>query len=254
VTADARLSRRALLGLGLRGRAEPEQPYAAEPPVAERGAAGDPRVATEPWLVDVALRSEAVSPLVAAAELGAGQDVLDVGADDGPAARAAAAAGARVTAVGAAQTAALPFAAGGVDRVLSLFDVTYADDPRRTMDEVERVLRPGGVIAVAAWASAGLMGRLLRLASAGRTARPARWGRYEGAQLLFSRFPDFELREHRLRWAFDDLAAAAEAVAAPPAVAEAVETELRGHGREEDGRFVVDVAYVVIAARKPEWA
>ncbi len=240
MTAGARLSRRALLGLGLRERAEVGQDGARDP---ARSAAGAPVIAP-------ALLSDAVPPLLAAAGIAAGQDVLDIGAPGGPAATAAAALGARVVTVSADEARSLPAAARSFDRVISLFDVTHSGEPRQAMDEVERVLRPGGVVAVAAWASAGLMGRVMRLTSGGRSARPERWGRYEGAQLLFSRFPDFELREHTLRRSFADPEAAAAAIAAPPAA----EARLREHGRHEDGAFVLDLAYVLAVARKPDWA
>jgi ubiquinone/menaquinone biosynthesis C-methylase UbiE len=162
--------------------------------------------------------------------VGPGQRLLDIGAGDGNVALAAARAGADVVAVdlaprlvaeGRARAEAhglvvdwrvgdaqsLPLEDAGFDCVASNFGIIHAPDTRRVVDELDRVLRPGGVALVTAWASAGFMGAVLRLAAEAERRgsdgpRPERWGRYEGVHLAFSRFPGFEVREDSLRWEF----------------------------------------------------
>jgi hypothetical protein len=102
-----------------------------------------------------------------------------------------------------------------------------------------------------------------------RSARPERWGRFEGIQLAFSRFPGFEVHDHALRWMFASSEAAWQALAAPGGpLAGAAEPSrdssdrLRRRGlellarsaRPETDGLVIDVAYVIVVARKPDWA
>jgi SAM-dependent methyltransferase len=57
----------------------------------------------------------------------------------------------------------LPFAAGTFDRVLSAFGVQFAPRHQLVADELVRVLRPHGLIALVNWTPEGLIGELLRL-------------------------------------------------------------------------------------------
>jgi hypothetical protein len=118
------------------------------------------------------------------------------------------------------------------------------------------------------------MGGVLRLAAeargrATRSARPERWGRFEGIQLAFSRFPGFEVHDHALRWRFASPEAAWQALAAPPGpLAGAAEPSraapeqlrrrtqdlLARSARPDTDGLVIDVAYVIVVARKPDWA
>ena len=165
---------------------------------------------------------------------------------------------------------ALPLEDAGFDCVASNFGIIHARDTRRVVDELDRVLRPGGVALVTAWASAGVMGRVLRLAAEveGRgpgDARPEWWGRYEGVQLAFSRFAGFEARDLSLRWRFasadeiwDELAAPPGPLAGAAAHGEGVRERamqlVEPFARHEQGHLVLDVGYVMVVARKPEWA
>jgi ubiquinone/menaquinone biosynthesis C-methylase UbiE len=115
-----------------------------------------------------------------------GMEVLDVACGTGNATLPAAKSGARVTGLdfapglleiareraadamveidfieGDAQN--LPFEDASFDRVVSTFGHMFAPDHRRTADEMKRVLRPDGVIAVACWSPEGSIGRMFRM-------------------------------------------------------------------------------------------
>jgi SAM-dependent methyltransferase len=288
------LSRRALLcGLPAAARARLDAARASPSRRADPAAlweAGDYRV--------LGRRLEpAAERLVRASAVGPGQRLLDIGAGDGNVALAAARAGAEVVAVdlaprlvaaGRARAKAhglavewrvgdaqsLPLEDAGFDCVASNFGIIHAPDIRRVVDELDRVLRPGGLALVTAWASAGFMGAVMRLAAEaerrGRDGpRPERWGRYETVHLAFSRFPGFEARETSLRWEFANADEVWDELTAPPgplaaAVAEGglPRDELRDRllrlveplAHFEDDRLVLDVGYVLVLARKPEWA
>src|SRR5690606_8079010 len=112
--------------------------------------------------------------VVARAGLAPGMRVLDVACGTGNAARPAARAGARVTALdltprlleaGRARAMAegldidwregdaedLPFEDGSFDRVFSTFGHMFAPRHQRTADEMARVCRKGGAIVTATW-------------------------------------------------------------------------------------------------------
>ncbi|WP_329405342.1 class I SAM-dependent methyltransferase [Streptomyces virginiae] len=134
-----------------------------------------------PWLLD-------------AAGIEAGSCVLDVGTGTGTAAAAACERGAKVTAVdaepsmvaAAARTApaaevrlatlpALPFADGEFDAVIGNFVVNHVGRPRAALEELRRVTRPGGRLAVTIWAAPAasgqtLLGRAVQTAGVGRPA------------------------------------------------------------------------------------
>ncbi|MCI4676686.1 class I SAM-dependent methyltransferase [Candidatus Mycolicibacterium alkanivorans] len=123
------------------------------------------------------------SELVAAAGIQSGDRVLDVAAGTGSAAFAAAALGARVIAsdlcpellehgraAAAARGAdvefreanaeALPFADGEFDAVISSIGVMFAPHHQRAADELIRVCRPGGTVAVLSWTPSGFIGQM----------------------------------------------------------------------------------------------
>jgi len=89
-----------------------------------------------------------------------------------------------------ADVEALPFADGSFDVVLSSFGVMFAPNHQRSASEMLRVVRSGGVIALANWTPAGFIGRLFGVIGrhvpppAGLTP-PARWGTPEHLEALF---------------------------------------------------------------------
>lgn len=144
-----------------------------------------------------------------------GQDLLDVATGSGNAAIPAALAGARVVGLDqvpelleAAQRRAeeagveiewvegdaenLPFGDGSFDRVSSVFGAMFAPRHQRTADELTRVTRPGGRIAVAAWTPEGLNGQMFKTIGAHmpppppELTPPVLWGSEDHVRTLFA--------------------------------------------------------------------
>lgn len=124
--------------------------------------------------------------LAEAADIRAGEKVLDVAAGNGNATLAAARRFARVTSTdyvpqllekGAERAMAegldvefktadaenLPFADGSFDAALSTFGVMFAPDQPRAAAELARVVRSGGRIGLANWTRAGFLGELFQV-------------------------------------------------------------------------------------------
>jgi SAM-dependent methyltransferase len=124
--------------------------------------------------------------LAAAADIRPGMDVLDVAAGNGNFAIAAAQRGAHVTAsdfspkmmeLGRARTAAegididwqeadaeeLPFSDASYDVAASVFGAMFAPRPERVAAELFRVVKPGGLVAMANYAHKGFLGRFADL-------------------------------------------------------------------------------------------
>jgi len=127
--------------------------------------------------------------LAEAADVRAGQAVLDVAAGNGNASLAAARRHAVVTSTDYVQSLldkgraraeaehlpmqfqladaeALPFGNESFDVVLSTFGVMFTPDHRRAASEMLRVLRHGGRIALANWTPGGFIGRLFKVIGA----------------------------------------------------------------------------------------
>ncbi|HET6691137.1 MAG TPA: class I SAM-dependent methyltransferase [Miltoncostaeaceae bacterium] len=152
---------------------------------------------------------------VEAADIGAGDEVLDVAAGTGNASIPAAATGARVTgldiapgllatararAAEAGVTATfvegdaedLPFPDASFDVVTSTLGIQFAPHHERTAAELARVLRPGGRMALCNWTPEGYIGRFFAALSPYMPAPPAgvspppRWGDATHVSALFA--------------------------------------------------------------------
>ena len=164
--------------------------------------------------------------VVARARIEPGTSVLDVACATGNAARPAARAGARVTALdlvpkllehGRAKAEAagleiewidgdaedLPFEDGSFDRVLSTFGHMFAPRHRRVADEMARVCRRGGAIATATWTPEGVTGDIFAASAAymppppDYASPPILWGREDYVRELFANVgTDFEFERH----------------------------------------------------------
>ncbi len=152
--------------------------------------------------------------LVEAADVGAGDRVLDVAAGCGNAAIPAAALGARVVAsdltpelfdAGRREAAArgveiaweecdaeaLPYRNGQFDVVLSCVGVMFAPHHQAAADEIVRVVRPGGTIGLLSWTPEGFIGQMFATmkpyapeAPPGSSPPPL-WGSSEHVEGLF---------------------------------------------------------------------
>uniref|UniRef100_UPI003FA7AA66 class I SAM-dependent methyltransferase n=1 Tax=Salmonella enterica TaxID=28901 RepID=UPI003FA7AA66 len=139
-----------------------------------------------------------------AADVRAGERVLDFAAGNGNATLAAARRFAEVTSTDyvsalldkgrrraeaeglavrfeVADAEALPYEAAGFDVVLSNFGVMFAPDHASAARELLRVVRPGGRIGLANWTPDGLIGRLFKIVGAhvpppAGLRSPALWG------------------------------------------------------------------------------
>lgn len=142
--------------------------------------------------------------LAEAADVRAGERVIDVAAGNGNATLAAARRFAMVTSTdyvpalldkGRARAAAeglavhfqeadaeaLPFEDGRFDVALSTFGVMFTPQPARAAAELLRVVRPGGRIGLANWTPEGFIGRLFKTIGAhvpppAGVSSPALWG------------------------------------------------------------------------------
>ena len=165
--------------------------------------------------------------LVEAAGLEPGMDVLDVGCGTGNATIPAAKLGARLTGldfspglidvarekgadamvevdwiVGDAQ--AMPFEDDSFDRVISIFGHMFAPDHRASAEELKRVCRPGGRIAIACWTPEGTLGQMFKRMSQfappppDGAQPPVLWGTEEHVRELLG--DDARFERHHVEW------------------------------------------------------
>lgn len=151
--------------------------------------------------------------LAEAADIRAHETVIDIAAGNGNASLAAARRFASVTAIdyvpalldkGRARAAAeglqidfleadaeaIPFADASFDVALSTFGVMFTPDQARAANEMLRVVRGGGRIAVASWTPEGVVGQLFNtvgrhLAPPPGLAPPTLWGTEDHIRQLF---------------------------------------------------------------------
>jgi len=88
-----------------------------------------------------------------------------------------------------ADAEALPYADASFDAVLSTFGVMFTADHQRAADELLRLCRPGGVIAMANWMPEGFIGQLFKTIGAHNpppagVASPLAWGTEDNLRRL----------------------------------------------------------------------
>ncbi|HEX3232895.1 MAG TPA: class I SAM-dependent methyltransferase [Gemmatimonadales bacterium] len=110
---------------------------------------------------------------------------------------------------------ALPFAAASFDVVVSASSFHYWTAPTRGLDELRRVLRPGGHLVITDWCddylACRLCDRVLRLVNPSHA--PIYGGRECGALLSRARFQVTSLERYRISWLWGLMTAAARAPA-----------------------------------------
>jgi SAM-dependent methyltransferase len=228
-SADSAISRRALFRLRLSGAARRDIDLDG---LTDQVRACWDRGGHEPLLRQLEPAAELLAGLTLVAR---GKRVLDAAAGDGNVALAAARRGAEVDACdlaprmverGRARCPAavwrvadvqdLPYDDGEFDAVLSSFGAHLAPDPGATADELVRVTRPGGFVALAAWIPRGLPGRMDELVERfaplpDGVPSPDRWGVEEVARRrLGPQLEDLQLRMRTLPLRFESRAAAFE--------------------------------------------
>lgn len=169
--------------------------------------------------------SDTISHTVQALWPRPGDRVLDIGTGTGWAARLAALRGAQVTGVdiapgmlAAAETLsvachprpdfrlapaeALPFEDESFDGVISTYGVIFSSEPTTAIDEMARVLRPGGRLALATWADRpdGYVAQLFALIAQWSeapppSASPFDWGREDWLGSAFADRFEIDARE-----------------------------------------------------------
>jgi len=151
--------------------------------------------------------------LAEAADIRAGERVIDIAAGNGNASLAAAHRFARVTSTDyvpsllekgrarasaeglqidfqEADAEALPFGDASFDVALSTFGVMFTPDHQRCAREMMRVVRPGGRIGIANWTAEGMIGQLFKtlgrhVAPPAGLSPPSMWGNEDYLRQLF---------------------------------------------------------------------
>jgi SAM-dependent methyltransferase len=236
--------------------------------------------------------------LAAAVDIQPGMDVLDVAAGNGNFAIAAAQRGARVTAsdltpkmieLGRARTEAeglqidweeadaeeLPFATDRFDVVASVFGAMFASRPDRVAAELFRVVKPGGLVAMANYSKAGFLGSFSELLVKFSLAPPGgiefpspfAWGDPEEVRRRFDgKAWSLRLERRTVRFSFPTPEAGfsfwertnpplmALKTVLPPDRYQQVQAEgaslMRTMNGANDGSLVLDSEYLSVLARK----
>jgi SAM-dependent methyltransferase len=149
----------------------------------------------------------------------------------------------------------LPYADGSFDAVRSSFAAALAPRPRRMARELVRVVRPGGIVAIAAWVPKGLPGRLDELVERPEGVRaPSDWGRREVmTERLEPLLDSVELRTRSVQLRFADADAFAAALQAPPAARPDFDRLLASCNNAVEG-VEVDARYLLAVGRRPDAA
>ncbi len=239
----------------------------------------------------------AARDVIGACGISPGQEVLDVAAGNGNCAVVAARDGARVVAsditpalveAGRARSAAegldiewveadvedLPFEDGRFDGATSVFGAIFAPRPEVAASEMFRVLRPGGILAMANWTPDSFAKRMMDVVARYSPPPPVelpspfRWGEEETVRSLFRTLAEsVRCDRHSLMWefaSFEEMRSVFEshggAVMAkrmlPPEVYEAQARGLQALvgdlNQATNGRVTLKNHYLLVLARKAE--
>jgi SAM-dependent methyltransferase len=151
---------------------------------------------------------------------------------------------------------ALPYADGGFDAVLSSFGAALAPRPKRVARELARVVRPGGVVGLTAWAPKGLPGRLDELLERPEgVPAPSDWGRHEVAtRRLDPLLEGLELRTRTVQLGFESPDALFRALLRPhdlgSAHRPALDRLLASCNNHTGGGVEIDARYLVAVGRR----
>lgn len=170
-----------------------------------------------------------------------------------------------------ADLAEQPYGADSFAAVTSSFGLIFAPDPATAVTEAVRCLRPGGLLALTAWAPDGYMGEMTRAMQQFLPPSPAgghdplTWGDPVVARARLAGLTDVQVEAEQLPWAFSDADQAMALyfehspahVAAARAAGDAAD-ELRAAVRDHlasmagaDGRVDLAADYVVVSGRRP---
>jgi SAM-dependent methyltransferase len=162
---------------------------------------------------------------------------------------------------------ALPSPDESVNAVVSSFGLIFAVGVDEALQEIQRVLRPGGTLAFTAWTADGYMAAMTEVMLAHLPTAvgpsPIAWGDPAIATVRLHRFADVSVRRWSLPWHFDSPAAgrlfyeqgspahaaAMAALEGPQATAmmDSVERHLQTLA-DADGQVRIDAEYLLITA------
>jgi SAM-dependent methyltransferase len=147
---------------------------------------------------------------------------------------------------------ALPYPDGAFDAVVSAFGAALAPRPRRTAAELVRVVKPGGVVAIAAWVPRGLPGRLDELLERPEGVRPpSDWGRREVMAARFEPLLEgFELRTRTVQLRFPDADTLYAVLNAPTGERAALDQLLASCNNAVEG-VEIDARYLIGTGQRP---
>jgi SAM-dependent methyltransferase len=146
----------------------------------------------------------------------------------------------------------LPYPDGAFDAVVSAFGAALAPRPRRTAAELVRVVRPGGVVAIAAWAPRSLPGRVDELLDRPDGVRaPSDWGRQEVMRERLSPLLDeLDLRTRAVQLCFADAVTLAAVLGVPVGARRAFDRLLASCNNAVEG-VEVDARYLIGLGQRP---